>query len=61
LHVVDEVLSEVFDSPIWWVGVIIGIEEGYKLLTKDENGRKTPQSFSTFIFEYENKSENGKA
>jgi hypothetical protein len=29
------------------------------LLNKDENGRKTPQPFSTFIFEYEN--ENGKA
>jgi hypothetical protein len=28
---------------------------------KDENGRKTPQPFSTFIFEYENESENGKA
>jgi hypothetical protein len=26
-----------------------------------ENGRKTPQPFSTFIFEYENKSKNGKA
>jgi hypothetical protein len=25
------------------------------------NGRKTPQPFSTFIFEYENGSENGKA
>jgi hypothetical protein len=27
---------------------------------KDENGRKTPQPFSTFTFEYENESENGK-
>jgi len=26
-----------------------------------ENGRKTPKLFSTFTFEYENKSENGKA
>jgi hypothetical protein len=25
------------------------------------NGRKTPQPFSNFIFEYENESENGKA
>jgi hypothetical protein len=25
------------------------------------NGRKTPQPFSTFIFEYENESKNGKA
>jgi hypothetical protein len=31
------------------------------VLIKDENGRKTPQLFSTFIFEYENESENGKA
>jgi hypothetical protein len=31
------------------------------LLNKDENGRKTPQPLSTFIFEYENESENGKA
>jgi hypothetical protein len=31
------------------------------LLNKDENGRKTPQPFSTFIFEYENKNKNGKA
>ena len=31
------------------------------LLNKDENGRKTPQPFSTFTFEYENESENGKA
>jgi hypothetical protein len=29
--------------------------------TKDENGRKTSQPFSTFIFEYENESENSKA
>jgi hypothetical protein len=28
---------------------------------KDENGRKTLQPFSTFTFEYENESENGKA
>jgi hypothetical protein len=28
---------------------------------KDENGRKTPQPFSTFTFEYENKTKNGKA
>jgi hypothetical protein len=28
---------------------------------KDENGRKTPQLFSTFTFEYGNESENGKA
>jgi hypothetical protein len=27
---------------------------------KDENGRKTPQPFSTFTFEYENESKNGK-
>jgi hypothetical protein len=26
-----------------------------------ENGRKTPQLFFTFIFKYENESENGKA
>jgi hypothetical protein len=26
-----------------------------------ENGQKTPQPFSTFIFEYENESEIGKA
>jgi hypothetical protein len=30
------------------------------LITKDENGRKTPQPFSTFTFEYENENENGK-
>ena len=29
--------------------------------TRDENGRKPPQPFSTFTFEYENESENGKA
>jgi hypothetical protein len=29
--------------------------------SKDENGRKPPQPFSTFTFEYENESENGKA
>jgi hypothetical protein len=28
---------------------------------KDENGQKTPQSFSTFTFEYKKESENGKA
>jgi hypothetical protein len=29
--------------------------------SKDENGRKTPKLFSTFIFEYEDESESGKA
>jgi hypothetical protein len=29
--------------------------------SRDENGQKTPQPFSTFTFEYENESENGKA
>jgi hypothetical protein len=27
----------------------------------EENGQKTPSPFSTFTFEYENESENGKA
>jgi hypothetical protein len=30
------------------------------IAAQDENGRKTLQSFSTFTFEYENESENGK-
>jgi hypothetical protein len=30
-------------------------------VTRDENGRKTSQSFSIFTFEYENESESGKA
>jgi hypothetical protein len=30
------------------------------VVNKDENGRKTLQPFSTFTFEYENQSENGK-
>ena len=34
---------------------------GSACVVRDENSRKTSQPFSTFTFEYENKSESGKA
>lgn len=37
-----------------------GSEGSTSVRGRDENGRKTPQPFSTFTFEYENKTESSK-
>jgi hypothetical protein len=36
------------------------VRHGYVAAAKDEKGPQTPQPFSTFTLEYENKDENGK-